>query len=318
MSAALVDLPAVARARAALVALVAAHPQLAAPEAQARAERWLGEPDMERLDPDHADSVLLTMRIPKRLAVALDAALERWRADNPGFAASRATIARAALLRAFALVPPSAPSAPVEPARAAPTRPASVAAPSAPLSAPQPDQRQLALLTAAPAPVERQQHALADRFTAARERASLTIPAALSELEQHGWPAGGVPLNGLRAELAKPTGALTAEQRAALEGWCRAVEEAPPRPRAPSTARAPSSPRTAEEIERNEALRARYRAAHEAKQLAGEPTAKRIGCSEGTLRHWRDSKLNYLGGDSDPNGQWLTALEGILAELEKP
>ena len=53
------------------------------------------------LDPDAPDSIALAMRITRPLADALDAELARFTAANPGVSASRATIARIALMRAF-------------------------------------------------------------------------------------------------------------------------------------------------------------------------------------------------------------------------
>lgn len=66
----------------------------------------------------------------------------------------------------------------------------------------------------------------------------------------------------------------------------------------------------------NEALRVRYRAALAAKLLTGEATAKRVGCSEGTLRQWKDGAIQNLGGDKDPEGKWLAALTAILDALD--
>lgn len=89
------------------------------------------------LDPDAPDSLALTMRITRPLADALDAELARFTAQNPGVSASRATIARIALMRAFlptgaVLASASAPAplvavAPV----AAPEAPAVAVAPAA-------------------------------------------------------------------------------------------------------------------------------------------------------------------------------------------
>ena len=79
------------------------------------------------LDPENTDSIALTMRITRPLADALDAELARFTAQNPGVSASRATIARIALMRAFmssgnvlASASAPAPVAPVAPAAPAP------------------------------------------------------------------------------------------------------------------------------------------------------------------------------------------------------
>jgi len=96
------------------------------------------------LDPEHTDSLALTLRITRPLADALDAELARFLAANPGAPASRASIARIALMRAFlptgavlasasapaplvAVAPVAAPEAPavaVAPAALAPEAPA--------------------------------------------------------------------------------------------------------------------------------------------------------------------------------------------------
>ena len=53
------------------------------------------------IDPHHRETLVLTFRITRPLADALDAELARWSAQYPGFSASRATMARMALHRAF-------------------------------------------------------------------------------------------------------------------------------------------------------------------------------------------------------------------------
>ena len=159
MSGAAIDLAAVARARRALETLVAVHPRLTHPDAQARVSHWLDTPEndahMSRpLDPENTDSLALTMRITRPLADALDAELARFTAQNPGVSASRATIARIALMRVFmssgnvlasasapAPVAPVAPAAPAPEARAERVERASPAAPAV-ASAPVVDTRQ--------------------------------------------------------------------------------------------------------------------------------------------------------------------------------
>lgn len=90
------------------------------------------------LDPDAPDSLALSLRITRPLADALDAELARFTAANPGVSASRATIARIALMRAFlptgaALASASAPAPPVAlPPAPPPESPAVAVAPAAP------------------------------------------------------------------------------------------------------------------------------------------------------------------------------------------
>ena len=131
MSGAVIDLAAVARVRRELGTIVATHAHIAGTDAQARVSRWIyaqeNEPMSRPLDPENTDSIALTMRITRPLADALDAELARFTAQNPGVSASRATIARIALMRAFmssgnvlASASAPAPVAPVAPAAPAP------------------------------------------------------------------------------------------------------------------------------------------------------------------------------------------------------
>ena len=150
------------------------------------------------LDPENTDSLALTMRITRPLADALDAELARFTAQNPGVSASRATIARIALMRAFmssgnvlasasapAPVAPVAPAAPAPVARVERVERASPAAPAV-ASAPVVDPRQLPLVASLePAHVEpaaapkrtRDDDALAQANDAVRARYCAAIAA---------------------------------------------------------------------------------------------------------------------------------------------
>lgn len=120
------------------------------------------------LDPDAPDSIALSLRITRPLAAALDAELARFTAQNPGVSASRALVARIALMRVFlpsgtvlASASAPAPEAPVEPAPAAraehAARPPRVA--PVPVSPPAVDPRQLPLTpTASAAPMSESAH----------------------------------------------------------------------------------------------------------------------------------------------------------------
>ena len=114
------------------------------------------------LDPDAPDSLALSLRITRPLADALDAELARFTAANPGVSASRATIARIALMRAFlptgaALASASAPlvalPAPALPAPAPPPEaPAVATAPAAPAPEARPKRAPRVVPAAAPKP----------------------------------------------------------------------------------------------------------------------------------------------------------------------
>jgi hypothetical protein len=127
------------------------------------------------LDPENTDSLALTMRITRPLADALDAELARFTAQNPGVSASRATIARIALMRAFmssgnvlasasapAPVAPVAPAAPAPVARVERVERASPAAPAV-ASVPAVDPRQghlpITATVANDAPMSESKHA---------------------------------------------------------------------------------------------------------------------------------------------------------------
>lgn len=53
------------------------------------------------IDPHHRETLVLTFRITRPLAEALDAELARFLAEHPGFNGSRGAMARIALHRAF-------------------------------------------------------------------------------------------------------------------------------------------------------------------------------------------------------------------------
>ena len=115
------------------------------------------------LDPDAPDSLALSLRITRPLADALDAELARFTAQNPGVSASRATIARIALMRAFL------PSGNVLASASAPAPLVALPAPAPPPEAPA-----VATAPAAPAPEARPKRA--PRV----ERASSAVPAVAS------------------------------------------------------------------------------------------------------------------------------------------
>ena len=292
------------------------------------------------LDPEHTDSIALSLRITRPLADALDAELVRFTAANPGVSASRATIARIALMRAFlptgartsspeappaAATPGTAPSAPEVPAVAAPAAPPPAAraerverAPrvvSAVASAPVVDPRQLAIpVTAAnDAPVSGgtlAHAALHDRYTDVRDRLHVTHADATRALA-----AAGVPIKDIHREMVKPTAKWTPAHADALTAWLDTIETsgvpAPSEPAAaPRRARA-----EAVATPENESLRARYTAALAAKRLTNKPTAPRVGCSEATLHQWQAGTIKNLGGDKDPEGKWLANLASILDAL---
>lgn len=184
------------------------------------------------LDPDAPDSIALSLRITRPLAAALDAELARFTAQNPGVSASRALVARIALMRVFlpsgtvlASASAPAPEAPVEPAPAAraehAARPPRVA--PVPVSPPAVDPRQLPLTpTASAAPMSESAHpheSLRARYTDARERLRFTHDDATRALA-----TAGVPVENLRRELVKPTDQWTAAHAAALAVWLDTIE----------------------------------------------------------------------------------------------
>lgn len=128
MTAAVIDLVAVARARAALAALVAAHPSLTSPEAQARLAAALPEFTImpPRLNPDSTDdSIIIGVRMTPEMRDALDAEVVRQRAQHPDVSIGRSNVLRGIIRRAL-LSPAGAPAAPA--ATPAAPSPAPVAA----------------------------------------------------------------------------------------------------------------------------------------------------------------------------------------------
>lgn len=217
---------------------------------------------------------------------------------------------------AVAAPPPESPAKPtiapvVAPAPPAPVRP-SLSAPS-PATPPAPDPRQLELGNAARGTHDDAHARLNDRYTGSRERFGFTHDDATRALA-----AAGVPVENLRRELVKPTAQWTSAHAAALGVWLDTIDATGwAAPSEPSPAKAPTRTRArAVATPENEAMRVRYRAALAAKRLTGEATAKRIGCSEGTLRQWKDGALQNLGSDKDPDGKWLAALTSILDALD--
>ena len=127
-----IDLGAVARARAALAALVAAHPSLTSPEAQARLAAalpsLLESPMSKPLDPNHTKGTsakTLGLRMDPYLWTIVRAEVERLSALAPGATFSASDAARN-LLRRAATQPAGAPAAPA--ATPAAPSPAPVAA----------------------------------------------------------------------------------------------------------------------------------------------------------------------------------------------
>lgn len=100
------------------------------------------------LDPENTDSLALSLRITRPLADALDAELARFTAANPGVSASRATIARIALMRAFL---------PTGATLASASAPAPLVA--GPSPAPPPEAPAVAVAPVEPAPVARPKRA---------------------------------------------------------------------------------------------------------------------------------------------------------------
>ena len=97
-----IDLAAVARARAELAVLVAEHPSLTSPDAQARLAATLPELSMPpRLNPDTTDDTfIIGVRMTLEMRDALDAEVERQRALNPDVTIGRfKTIGRSNVLR---------------------------------------------------------------------------------------------------------------------------------------------------------------------------------------------------------------------------
>ncbi len=113
-----IDLVAVARARAELAALVAAHPSLTSPEAQARLAAALPSlmesPMSKPLDPNHTkgtNAKTLGLRMDPYLWTIVYAELDRLSALAPGATFSTSDAARN-LLRRAAAQPAGAPAAP--------------------------------------------------------------------------------------------------------------------------------------------------------------------------------------------------------------
>lgn len=129
MTAAVVDLAAVARARAELAALVAAHPELTSPAARARLGDALPdivEPPMTKsLDPNHVSrpgvsqpSQTVGVRLTPNLLEAVKVDTERLRSMAPGTSFGLGDGVRSLILRALSAAPSqpiAAPSAPEEP-----------------------------------------------------------------------------------------------------------------------------------------------------------------------------------------------------------
>lgn len=213
---------------------------------------------------------------------------------------------------AVAAPPPESPAKPVvAPAPPAPVRP-SLSAPS-PAPTPATDPRQLELGATARDAHDDAHARLNDRYTGSRERFGFTHDDAARALA-----AAGVPVENLRRELVKPTAQWTSAHAAALGVWLDTLDATGwAAPSESSPAKAPSRTRAnAESTPENDALRTRYRAALSAKRITNKPTAERIGCSEATLRQWKDGALKKLGGDKDPEGRWLAALTSILDALD--
>ena len=123
-----IDLVAVARARAELAALVAAHPSLTSPEAQARLAAALPEFTImpPRLNPDSTDdSIIIGVRMTPEMRDALDVEVVRQRAQHPDVSIGRSNVLRGIIRRAL-LSPAGAPAAPA--ATPAAPSPAPVAA----------------------------------------------------------------------------------------------------------------------------------------------------------------------------------------------
>ncbi len=138
MTAAVVDLVAVMRARAELVALVAAHPELTQPAARERLAAAL--PDLmeydvsQPLDPNQTGTATTVgVRLPPDLLAAVDAEVVRLRAVAPGSSFGRSDAVRSLLLRALSATSPTpvgaAPVAVEAPAVVAPATPAKRAQP---------------------------------------------------------------------------------------------------------------------------------------------------------------------------------------------
>lgn len=98
-----IDLAAVARVRAELAVLVAEHPSLTSPDAQARLAATLPELSMPpRLNPDTTDdTVIIGVRMTPEMRDALDAEVKRQRALNPDVTIRRSNVLRGILRRAL-------------------------------------------------------------------------------------------------------------------------------------------------------------------------------------------------------------------------
>lgn len=142
-----IDLAAVARSRAALRALVVAHPSLTAPEAQARLTDALPELiDMPpRLDPNTSDSITIGARLTPDLVAALDREVERQRAEHPDLPVGRSNVLRGIIRRAL-LAPATSPTSSTAPA------PAPATTSTAPATSSTPQRRRSSTATAPAAP----------------------------------------------------------------------------------------------------------------------------------------------------------------------
>jgi len=228
------------------------------------------------LDPANTDSLALSLRITRPLAAALDAELERFAAANPGVSASRATIARIALMRAF--LPTGATlasaSAPLPVAAVAPAVPALERFPR--------------VVTAGESTAAHK--SLHARYTDARDRFRVTHDDATRALA-----AAGMRVENLRREMAKPSAKWTPGHAAALAAWLDTLEtNGAPAPSKPATTPKPAGVRV-ETTPENDALRARYNAAVSEGRLTHRGTAERVGCSDKMLRMWASSKRRNLG-----------------------
>lgn len=267
----------------------------------------------------NAESSPLNLRAPHDVLARLDRVL----AKLPPSLFSKHRLAVLALEHGLAVIerdpmillrgPAESPAEPTSAPAVLPAAPAIArTSPSAP-SQPAHDPRQLEL-GSSPTIARGDAHAaLHDLYTEARERHRFTHDDAARALA-----AAGVPVENLRRELVKPTAQWTSAHAAALSAWLDTfTASGAGAPSEPSPAKAPSRARApAEASPENDALRARYRAALAAKLLTNKPTAERIGCSEGTLRQWKDGALRNLGSDKDPDGKWLAALTSILDALD--
>lgn len=198
MTAAVIDLVAVARARAELAALVAAHPSLTSPEAQARLAATLPELTImpPRLNPDTTDdSIIIGVRMTPEMRDALDAEVVRQRAQNPDVTIGRSNVLRGIIRRAL-LSPAGAPAAPA-------------ATPAAPSPAP---------VAAKPLPPPEEPAVAPSKPRTVKPRAPSPEPAASPQLALLGAPEepAVAPLD-LDAPEAQDVSALRADLNAARQ-----------------------------------------------------------------------------------------------------